>query len=335
MKLIRLATLYFDPIPKDWLHWELNLDGVKVQKIRMQELADQGKLQVFVMAEVVLNDKIQVTGDNSILIPEEPRKQAEKAIETLANYISVSEMSRRTILSPNPCVAFIPEDPSIRKWLDSTKGFSTKFRHMPSFRSSMSKEMLENDFSDRLDGVALLAEEFSHKHVTGKLHELIRLFERAFGESSSPLIDPLSGFLASKGYSKQEIKDWIRKFRHPATHATKGKFLLESDVRPVIRRMEQAAYDVLFNKLIWNDKSIERREILSRPYAIKEQDMLYVKKNENKPELIIELLDPFGVYPIDENFALHEFPNDWWVKMIETNDATMTSVEDIRMDLEL
>ena len=332
MKLIRLATIYFEPIPQDWKHWELTLDGVNVSKIRTREL-DQQKLQVFVMAQVNLNEKPPVT-DGIIQIPEEPRKQAEKAIETLANYISVSEMSKRTILSPNPCIAFLPEDSNTRAWLDTTKGFSIKSHPMPSFRSSMSKEMLENDFSDRLDGVALLSEEFSHKHVTGKLHELIRLFERAFGESSSPLINPLSEFLASKEYSKQEIDDWIRKFRHPATHATKGKFLLESDVRPVIRRMEQAAYDVLFNKLKWNDKSIERRDVLSRPYAIKEQDRLYIKKSENRPELIIELLDPFGVYPIDEDFALGEFPNEWWVKMIETDDATMTHVEDIKMDLE-
>ena len=45
-----------------------------------------------------------------------------------------------------------------------------------------------------------------------------------------------------------------------ATHAdVRRRFVLESDVRPVTSRMEQAAFDVLLNKRAWREPSLERR----------------------------------------------------------------------------
>ena len=116
-----------------------------------------------------------------------------------------------------------------------------------------------------MGGISLLAEALSHSHPTGRFHEILRLFERAFRCSSSTLIKPLTEFLSNaknQGFSEPEIKNWVVTLRHPATHADRNKdFVLEAAIRPVVHRMEQATYDVLFNKEDWRNPSSTRREI--------------------------------------------------------------------------
>lgn len=87
----------------------------------------------------------------------------------------------------------------------------------------------------------------------------MRVFKRAFRLGPFDLIDPLAEFLAPGhvGYTHEEVRRWIE-LRQPATHADRRPyFVLERDVQPVVERMIQAAYDVLFNKKIWQDKSRE------------------------------------------------------------------------------
>ena len=76
------------------------------------------------------------------------------------------------------------------------------------------EEFMNNAFlNDRLDGVAIMAEAISCTHLTGKLHEFMRFFERAFTLSSTPLIEPLSNFLASSKIKieKSDVQNWISK----------------------------------------------------------------------------------------------------------------------------
>jgi len=49
--------------------------------------------------------------------------------------------------------------------------------------------------ADRADGLALLVEASGIRHASGRFHEYIRVFERAFGKASRLLALPLAEFL--------------------------------------------------------------------------------------------------------------------------------------------
>jgi hypothetical protein len=173
-------------------------------------------------------------------VPQGPLKQLETLIETSANLIAVSERCKRSISSPIPSIAFLPEDRETREWLDSTDGIlltGSGILSMSGLR--VDPDTIARMCSDRPDGAALLAEALAHDHPTGTFHELLRVFERAFTLSSKQLVTPLADFLAGAdmGYTKAEVERWLTLLRHPATHADKrAEFVLESDIRPVIPR---------------------------------------------------------------------------------------------------
>lgn len=313
MKLVRFATLYFEPTVEKWNSWKLDLDGVIVKTEGYWVIEKERKSRLLVSAEVSLDARPSITSDGDIEIPIEARKRAEKAIETAANIISVSEMSKRSISSPNPSTAFLPEDSETLEWLDKTKGIEVLLKQVFGARLSFQDAILKNDLEDRFDGISLMAEALANEHPTGKFHELLRLFERAFGLSSNALVGPLSEFLAQKGYTKTEVENWVVKLRHPATHADNRKsFVLESDIRPVINRMEQAAYDVLFNKLRWHGNSIERRNFALFDVHLEERGLRLIKGST--PILKFQLLDEFGAYPVDLSMDPIQLPTPYWSK---------------------
>ena len=105
-------------------------------------------------------------------------------------------------------------------------------------------------------------------HGVAKLHELIRVFESGFAVSGQQLVKLLTEFLRSYptwglGYTKGEVKSWIVELRDPATHADlrkAKKILLDTDVEFALHRIEQAAYDVLFNKATWQTRNASRSQ---------------------------------------------------------------------------
>lgn len=174
--------------------------------------------------------------------------------------------------------------------------------------------------NDRLDGVAIMAEAISCTHLTGKLHEFMRFFERAFTLSSTPLIEPLSNFLASSKIKieKSDVQNWILNLRHPATHADKKEqFVLESDVRQYIYLIEQAAYDVLFNKTNWRDVSIERREAYIPKAGVGNDDVGFVIKDTVGLTITGQVLDHFSSYPFHLGGSLTTIPEDLWFKQFK------------------
>ncbi|MBA7470758.1 hypothetical protein ES707_06045 [subsurface metagenome] len=259
-----------------------------------------------------------LTNDGLVVVPEEPRKQAERAIETAANMIAIAEGCKRSISSPIPCIAFLPEDSESHAWLDRTKGIlsSRQLLSGAKFRVKLD-ETIQKSLQGRLDGVQLLAEALSHTHATGKFHEFLRLFERAFRCSKDKLAMKLAEFLepTGQGYTKAEIKKYVVHLRDPATHADKKpEFVLESDIRPVIRRMEQAAYDVLFNKAEWRSSSTGRRKIWSPPAGTASNSHHLFVVQGSEVALEFQLLDDFDSYPVDLSVSINVLPEGWWSK---------------------
>jgi hypothetical protein len=176
MKLLRFALLTFDPSPENWREWVLQSDGVDIHTEWARKLED-GKLTLFVVAETELSERPAVNEDGLLIVPEGPLKQAEATIEGTANLIAVSERSKRSISSPIPSVAFLPEDEETCEWLNSTNGIlrrNAAIVSMGGFR--VDPDITLKLSSDRQDGVALEAEALAHDHPTGMFHELLRVF---------------------------------------------------------------------------------------------------------------------------------------------------------------
>lgn len=82
----------------------------------------------------------------------------------------------------------------------------------------------------------------------------------------------------------------------------------------MIRRIEQAAYDVLFNKAKWRYPSAERRNVWSPPAgtALNSHDFFVVEGSE--ASLQFQMLDDFGSYPLDLSAGIEMLPEGWWSK---------------------
>ncbi len=321
MRLVRFATVTFHPAQTKWKYTKFERGDVEINTFVTTKDKLENPDTLLLQAEIDLKSKPEIK-ENVVIIPEESRRELERCIEDVANIIAVSEMCKRLVSSPSPCIAFKSVNKEEREWLDSTKGIRYTLKMIPSFRFSVQDEISKNNFlSDRLDGVAMLAEALANPHLTGKLHEFMRLFERAFTLSSAPLIKPLSDFLIGSKLkiTSNNVAEWIVDLRHPATHADKKEeFVLESDLREHIHLIEQAAYDVLFNKEEWRNTSIKRREILNPISLVQSDGVSVVQKGSYGQAFMSQLLDPFGVFPVNLAGGLtSSMSDDLWFKKID------------------
>lgn len=199
---------------------------------------------------------------------------------------------------------------SERERVFSTGGF--RANHVPP-SSDLDASVLSK-LSDREDGVALLVEALSHDHAMGRFHEFIRLFERAFARSGKTLTSPLNEFLSSRfGYTTAELSRWFEELRDPATHAdARTEFLLEADVRPVIDRMEQAAFDVLLNKALWRDPSTDRRDVWAPTAGSTNPRGGAFIVQGTTPVTYGAILDEYGAFPMDLSGVIAQRPGSWW-----------------------
>lgn len=267
MKLIRLAIVKFsNAIDERYKSLEGNVKAVKIRTYSLinNTEAVESFFPILVTGQVGF-EKLPNLSNGLIELPEYPRKIVEATIETLSNYISVSTRTEKTICSSFPYVILLPETETESDLLSVANGISVKQegRVYPELTLPFNSALLDY-LTDRLDGLALLAESINQKHPVGKFREFVRFFERAFKLGTpEQLTHKVAQFLIQSpfGYTKDEVKMWFD-LRHPAIHADRNKeFVLERDVQLIVRRMEQAAYEVLFNKLKWNDNSRERRQI--------------------------------------------------------------------------
>jgi hypothetical protein len=325
LNLLRLVTLYLDPTPKSTPDWTVQSDDTDVRIIRSWEI--DGKLRLLLGAVLPLKCLPDLDAANSIVVPEYARNAAETAIETYAHLVSIGEMCNCSISSPTPWVALLSEDDEARKWLESTNGILQTTRAETKFRFPISPEQLKALLPDRLEGAALLAEALAQSNPAGRFNEFIRVFEHAFRTSSVPLVRPLCAFLSGngQGYSKDEVHNWITIVRHQTRHAdlkNQPTFLLSADVRPYIPRVQQAAFDVLFNKATWHDTNSKRRSLWApMAFVANEHGDQMVIAQGSTPTIQAQLIDGFGSYPIDLSAHISPVPAHWWCKLADKRTA--------------
>lgn len=320
LTLWRLALVTFSPLPRQGNSFGARFEGAEVQTLGSQEQGDE--LSVLMAAGVKLHYWPKLAAGRFVVVPDDARGAAERALEILVNTVAVAERCNRAIASPFPWVAFEPTDEEARRWLDAAEGIHQLERvvDFPSITGApigFDDTEVMDGLADRWDGVALLAEAFAHSHPTGRLHELFRVFERAFSQPARRLSPLLVDFLHPRyGYTAEEVDRWI-KLRDPATHADiRSDFVLEAEIRPVLRRMEQAAVDVLVNKTNWRGSDGARRD-LWRPTAWTKSALGEgVAHLGSVGQLESQLLDQFGAYPTDLAGVLTRLPESWWAPAV-------------------
>jgi hypothetical protein len=318
MKLVRYATVYLEPSPaREIAEVALTVNNACVH---IRPAGTQVDRTILVLkAGVELDERPSLAPDNTVLIPRRARQHAEAAIETAANILAVTDHCRRKIFSPYPFVALVSTLDEDLRWLDATKGFhGWHVSHGEAKLTVPLDTATLQSLRDRVDGVALLAEALAQEHPAGRFQYFLRLFEQAFAQPPPQLEKGLALFLegAGLGYVHSEIKGWanVRDVTSHAGELTPGHVLFESQARPVIARMEQAAYDLLFNKLMWGDRSQTRRDFW-RPAVATISERQYLKLSRAEATAVVfQTLDPFEAFRFDPVIRVLPLPNGAWSK---------------------
>jgi hypothetical protein len=319
--LIRLATVYLDRLEDDWRQFGMRFEDIELSTLGAWDVDNQVRLLLAAAKRLPYRPK--VTSDGAVIVPERERREAEEAIEHTANLIALANGGRRRISSPTPAVALFADGDEGRAWLDGVSYLELspngEGSPLPSWTIELTEE-IQKGLSDRLDGAALLAEALAHEHPTGQFHEYIRLFERAFARPARHLAQPLASVLHPQfGYTEDEIEHWLGVLRDPATHAdARPGFVLEADVRPVIGRMRQAAFDLLFNKTSWRNPDHERRELWKAPTGTSGVGNDIFATKGVALAMTFHLTDSFGSYPMDLS-AHADLPDGWWAPTPPSN----------------
>jgi hypothetical protein len=226
---------------------------------------------LLVSAAVRLDDRPPVE-NGEVLIPEEARRRAERALEATTRILTIANGSACGLRSPGLAVAFRAEGNSDRRWFAKQNELSGFYQAIaePDFPLGVDLNVATR-LGDRPDGVELLAEGVASGRMLGRFIETVRVFERAFTEDGDRLVPLLAEFLAQRPllrYTKSEVKNWLgrrggNRLRDRVVHAAslKSAPALEADVRPFIARMRLAAYEVVLNKKKWASRSTERRDL--------------------------------------------------------------------------
>lgn len=316
LHLLRLVTIIFNPAPKGGVDLPINTGEAWTKVLNTWKSEKETKVLLAGVSRI--QTPPEVDSEGQLTVPLEARIAAERAIETYADLVAISECTKRQIASALPWVALLPKDDEAVKWLSDKSGFAGLLVSQPSFLNQIPHSALVKVCTDRMDGVKLLAEALSTESPTGRMHECVRLFELAFRTAGTRLVGPLAQFLAGAGmgYSQIEVDLWLNDVRNKATHADLNKqsnFILSGEVRPYVVRMQQAAFDVLFNKETWRTHSPMRRQVWTPDSFVSSStnQAVQIKKGSTVP-MVSQMLDSFGAYPLDLSAAIKPIPSNWW-----------------------
>lgn len=326
MKLARLVCLNLNTPQKRWEKFDIKFGQYTIKSIRSDTIEKSGRQRLILVAEKNLKHQPKITRDKILIVPERDRIELEEALKIIGNLVAISEFRGRTMSSPTPCIAFIPENQKELDFLNNTIGIEYLANTNSDFKFSLRDIVVKEPLLDRQEGCEFLAVALSQESAVGQLHEYVRLFERAFALSSNKLVDALHNFLnkSDVSYNKDEIRKWIIELRDGSTHADKRNNLIyESDVIQVIVRVRQAAYDVLFNKSTWHESSIHRRKTYQASMGLLEDNEPYAIVHTAGFEIISQMMDPFNSFPMDLSTVLKTFPKDfnWWFKKSGDDDG--------------
>ncbi len=329
MKLVRLAAIGFSSVPREnSVPAVVSSEHVDVELTAAGDLPQVGKYVVIAKAYVSV-PAIESTPDGLIVLPIEPRTNAEVAIERAADLLAVTSRASRQIFSGIPSVALIPESADDERILRTARGLQTDGPHsLSALCTELDAKTVIGSLNDRWDGVTLMAEAYSHNRMSARYREFVRLFELAFARDFTQVDKKLVQTLRpSMGYSQAEVRVW-QALRHPFTHADGKKtseIALEADARCVIQRMEQAAIDILLNKALWGIWSADRRDIWTPEAITVDAAGTGLIRQGSAPRMEFLLLDEFRAFPMLLGLQHTGLPQTWWHRSEPSKNTSATT----------
>jgi hypothetical protein len=326
MKLVRLAAITFSKVPRrNIVPSVVSGEAVEVELTPAGDMPQVGKYVVIAKAYTSL-PAIESTSAGLLMLPAEPRRRAEVAIERAADLLAVATRASRQIFSGDPSVALISENADEERILADAKGLQTDGRlSLNTLCTELDLGAVVGSFSDRWDGVTLLAEAYSHNRMSARYREFVRLFELAFARDFTQMTKKLAQTLRpSMGYSQAEVRAW-QALRHPLTHADGKKtkeIALESDARNVVQRMEQAAIDILLNKATWGTWSSDRREAWTPEAVTVDAAGKGIIRQGSAPSVEFLMLDEFRTFPVVLGLRHTRLPQTWWHRAPPSESVT-------------
>lgn len=270
-------------------------------------------------AEVPLASRPDVRVDGKIVIADHIARQSENAIERFADLAAVATFSTRRITAAVPAAELSDVTAADRQWLANCSGLSQPTQHLRLVPVAFAiTDAALAGLDDRRDGVELLAEALADTHETGRFREITRFFELAFRAQPTALVRALADFLNHYDklqYTHDEVERW-HQLRNRATHADRGgrRYVLAGEIRPVLMRVELAAYDVLFNKLNWHQADSGRRDIWEPAGGVLPDERHAVIRAHAPVRFEAQpLFDGFDAYPYDPTCKIDQHPEDWWL----------------------
>lgn len=299
----------FEELPERWHHWQHEFTQPEIGAVVLKGFPFQPvnrTIKQLVRASCSLRHFPKVTR-SKLVVPKRERRALEREIVHASNLISLGLNSKISVTTPLGLeVAFLPDDDEARCWMSRSDSILNEEGMKLRLSGVDALTSISNDlslFRDRLDGLSLMAEALSSSHTTGRFHEFIRLFERAFKSSSGGLTAPLFSFLKVSKYnfSYSEVNQWID-LRDSATHADRrNKFSTAVEITPIIGRMEQAAYEVLCNKVNWRSDDSARRNLFVPTSGIEpssSSSAFFLQKGMSTT-LRFQPIDCFGAFQYD------------------------------------
>lgn len=241
-------------------------------------------------------------------LPAPPERAAlETAIEDYADLLALLHQCARRIGSPLPAMMLQPESDQEAAWLGTFDSIAAGGK--PSSGDALilppliAGSPLPAMLLDRRVGMSLLAEAMSAGTPVSRLRDLVRVIEHGFKLAAGSCVDPLTEFLGywadRLGFNRDEVEFWLTDMRGSSAHADVRQQVARGfDHAIEVRRLEFAAYDLLFHKATWRSPDTERRtpvlplrgapgraggSVLMQPTAMTR----------------VRLTDPYGSYPLD------------------------------------
>lgn len=316
MKIIKIITVKFKKKPKNLNNFQYLINDILIKFHSIYKIEKEEYL-IFTAELKQINF---TTESNTIKISENIINKVNKNLEDVINLISLSKNTGKNISSTKPSVFLESENLTDTAILKKTNKMSFKKSLnlvSQNIEHTFDLDFCLKNFNDRLDGVKIYSEANSAKTSSGKFREYIRLFEKGFKSSNSGLIKPLTDFLLSYtklNYERYEVENWLN-IRNKSVHANcKDGFLIDREIISLVPRLEQAAVDILFNKSIWGDRSINRKNLYEFTKGIKDSNNNIFLPPLSNQNLQLMIFDESKTFPVnlEANFDLKMIPENWW-----------------------
>lgn len=243
------------------------------------------------------------TADGRVEIGRAMVAELDLGITAAADMLTLARREPVKISGVWPPIGFVGPTPEWERIEGTTMSIPTALPAMRVEDPIPIEFLLGGVLSDRMEGAALLAEAMAHSNDLGRFGQLLRLLERAFGRGIGKFDGELQRYLAGgvtrHHFQPREITAWVAG-RPRIMHADRPDrpIWFHRDVALTVDRLQEAAVDVLFNKVNWHQPDDARRECRVPRRGTLDASGGWFFTRGLAVRTTVRLVEPFGSFPL-------------------------------------